>query len=105
MIKSIDRLLKALQRELSDLEADLDETIRETPAWRETENLSRVCPCGDITARVLIADLPELGTLDRKKIAALVGVVNRDSPHHWGGRANVRAALYMAAWQANTTPS
>ena len=110
MIKSIDRLLKALQRELSDLEADLDETIRETPAWRETENLLKSVPgIGDITARVLIADLPELGTLDRKKIAALVGVApfNRDSGTLrgkrtiWGGRANVRAALYMAALVAS----
>ena len=110
MIKSIDRLLKALQRELSDLEADLDEAIRETPAWRETENpLKSVPGIGDITARVLIADLPELGTLDRKKIAALVGVApfNRDSGTLRGkrtirgGRANVRAALYMAALVAS----
>ena len=64
---------------------------------------------GDITARVLIADLPELGTLDRKKIAALVGVApfNRDSGTLRGkrtirgGRANVRAALYMAALVAS----
>ena len=64
---------------------------------------------GDVTARTLIADLPELGTLDRKKIAALVGVApfNRDSGTLrgkrtvWGGRANVRAALYMAALVAS----
>ena len=110
MIKSIDRLLRALQRELSDLEADLDDTIRGTPAWRETENLLKSVPgIGDVTARVLIADLPELGTLDRKKIAALVGVApfNRDSGTLrgkrtiWGGRANVRATLYMAALVAS----
>ena len=110
MIKSVDRLLKALQRELSDLEADLDETIRGTPAWRETEDLLKSVPgIGDVTARTLIADLPELGTLDRKKIAALVGVApfNRDSGTLrgkrtvWGGRANVRAALYMAALVAS----
>ena len=110
MLKSIDRLLKALQRELSDLEADLDETIRGTPAWRETEDLLKSVPgIGDVTARTLIADLPELGTLDRKKIAALVGVApfNRDSGTLrgkrtvWGGRANVRAALYMAALVAS----
>ena len=110
MLKSIDRLLKALQRELSDLEADLDETIRGTPAWRETEDLLKSVPgIGDVVARTLIADLPELGTLDRKKIAALVGVApfNRDSGTLrgrrtvWGGRANVRAALYMAALVAS----
>ena len=110
MIKSVDRLLKALQRELSDLEADLDETIRGTPAWRETEDLLKSVPgIGDVTARTLIADLPELGTLDRKKIAALVGVApfNRDSGTLrgkrtvWGGRANVRATLYMAALVAS----
>ena len=110
MIKSVDRLLKALQRELSDLEADLDETIRGTPAWRETEDLLKSVPgIGDVIARTLIADLPELGTLDRKKIAALVGVApfNRDSGtlrgkrSVWGGRANVRAALYMAALVAS----
>ena len=110
MIKSVDRLLKALQRELSDLEADLDDTVRGTPAWRETEDLLKSVPgIGDIVARTLIADLPELGTLDRKKIAALVGVApfNRDSGTLrgkrtvWGGRANVRAALYMAALVAS----
>ena len=110
MIKSVDRLLKALQRELSDLEADLDETIRGTPAWRETEDLLKSVPgIGDVIARTLIADLPELGTLDRKKIAALVGVApfNRDSGTLrgkrtvWGGRANVRATLYMAALVAS----
>ena len=110
MIKSVDRLLKALQRELSDLDADLDETIRGTPAWRETDDLLKSVPgIGDVTARTLIAELPELGTLDRKKIAALVGVApfNRDSGTLrgkrtiWGGRANVRAALYMAALVAS----
>ena len=71
MIKSIDRLLKALQRELSDLEEDLDDAIRGTPAWRETEDLLKSVPgIGNVTAHTLIADLPELGTLGRKKIAA-----------------------------------
>ena len=110
MIKSVDRLLKALQRELSDLEEDLDETIRGTPAWQETEDLLKSVPgIGDVTARTLIADLPELGTLDRRKIAALVGVApfNRDSGTFrgrrtiWGGRASVRATLYMAALVAS----
>ena len=106
LLKSIDRLLKVLQQELSDLEQDLDDTIRGTPAWRETEDLLTSVPgVGDKLARALIADLPELGHLDRKKIAALVGVApyNRDSGTLrgrrtiWAGRVKVRATLYMAA--------
>ena len=106
MRKSVDRLLAALQKELSTLEADLDDAIRGTPAWREAEDLLTSVPgVGDKLARTLIADLPELGQLDRKQIAALVGVapLNRDSGTFrgkrttWGGRAKVRAALYMAA--------
>jgi len=110
MIKSVDRLLRALQKELSDLESDLDDTIRGTPAWRDAEDLLKSVPgVGNTTARTLIADLPELGRLDRKKIAALVGVapLNRDSGTMrgrrttWGGRASVRASLYMAALSAS----
>jgi transposase len=110
MIKSIDRLLLALQKELSDLEQELDDTIRGTPAWREAEDLLTSVPgVGPAVARTLLADLPELGRLDRKRIAALVGVapLNRDSGTLrgrrtiWGGRANVRAALYMAALVAS----
>ena len=110
MVKSVDRLLKALQRELSDLETDLDDTIRKTPAWRQAEDLLKSVPgIGDVTARTLIADLPELGTLSRRRIAALVGVApfNRDSGTMrgkrtvWGGRASVRATLYMAALSAS----
>jgi transposase len=107
--KSIDRHLALLQKELSAIEQDLDDTIRGTPIWRDKENLLTSVPgVGDGTARSLLADLPELGTLDRKKIAALVGVApfNRDSGHWrgkrtiWGGRAPIRAALYMAALAA-----
>jgi transposase len=106
LVKSVDRLLTALQKELSDLEQELDDTIRGTPAWREAEDLLTSVPgVGDKLARTLIADLPELGRLDRKQIAALVGVapINRDSGTMrgkrttWAGRAKVRAVLYMAA--------
>ena len=109
-LKSVDRLLKALQRELSDLETEIDDTVRRSPAWRQAEDLLKSVPgVGDATARTLIADLPELGSLDRRKIAALVGVApfNRDSGRMrgrrtvWGGRAQVRAALYMAALVAS----
>jgi transposase len=110
LIKSVERLLDALQRELSDIEAELDDTIRGTPAWREAEDLLTSVPgVGNSVARVLLAELPELGRLDRKRIAALVGVApfNRDSGTMrgrrtiWGGRASVRAALYMAALVAS----
>ena len=70
MIKSVERLLKALQRELSDL----DDTIRGTPAWCETEELLKSVPgIGDVTARTLIADLPELGTLRGKRTVWAAG--------------------------------
>jgi len=106
LIKSVDRLLAVLQKELAELEADIGESIRGTPAWRERDELLRSVPgIGDVVARTLIADLPELGRLDRKQIAALVGIapLNRDSGRmrgrrtSWGGRAKVRSVLYMAA--------
>jgi transposase len=109
VVKGIDRHLAALQKELSAVEQDLDEMIRGTPIWREAEDLLKTVPgIGDTTARSLIADLPELGKLDRRRIAALVGVApfNRDSGARrgqrtiWGGRAAVRAALYMATLTA-----
>jgi len=106
LIRGVERVLAMLQKELSALERDLDETIRGTPAWREAEGLLTSVPgVGDTTARTLIAELPELGRLDRRKIAALAGLApfNRDSGRFQGqrriggGRAPVRAALYMAA--------
>jgi transposase len=93
-----------LQKELSALETDLDDAVRGTPAWRATEDLLASVPgIGKTSARTLIAELPELGSLDRRKIAALVGVapINRDSGCFrgrrmvMGGRASVRTALYM----------
>ena len=110
LLRSIDRLLAALQKELTTLDGDLDDTIRGTPAWRETEDLLMSVPgVGDKLARTLIADLPELGSLSRRQIAALVGVapLNRDSGTMrgrrttWAGRAKVRATLYMAALAAS----
>ena len=110
MTRSVDRVLATLQRELSDLETELGEAIRKSPAWRQAEDLLKTVPgIGDVTARTLIADLPELGTLTRRRIAALVGVApfNRDSGKMRGkrtiagGRAHVRATLYMAALVAS----
>ena len=106
LIKGIDRVLAALQHELTALEQDIDETIRGSPVWREAEDLMTSVPgVGDKTARTLLAELPELGRLDRKQIAALAGLApyNRDSGRFkgqrriGGGRAPVRTALYMAA--------
>lgn len=107
--KSIARLLAALQRELSVLETDIDDAVRGEPAWREKEDLLGSVPgIGKTIARTLLAELPELGALDRRKIAALVGLApwTRQSGR-WkgksfigGGRAAVRAALFMGAMVA-----
>ena len=104
--KSIARLLAALQKELSSLETDIDEAVRGSPAWREKEDLLASVPgVGPTIARTLIAELPELGRLDRRKIASLVGLApwTRQSGQ-WkgksfigGGRTQVRAALFMGA--------
>jgi transposase len=110
LLKRLDRHLLVLQDELTDIEAELGDTIRGTPAWRENEDLLKSVPgIGNATARTLLAELPELGTLGRKQIAALVGVapLNRDSGTMrgkrtvWGGRASVRASLYMATLVAS----
>lgn len=98
-----------LEKELADLDNDLGQSIRESSLWREKDNLLRSVPgIGPVTSSVLLASLPELGSLDRKKIAALVGVApfNRDSGKLrgkrtvWGGRAHVRSMLYMATLTA-----
>jgi transposase len=106
MQKSILRLLKALQKELTEIEADIDDAVRGSLLWREKENLLASVPgVGSIIARTLLADLPELGTLDRRQIAALVGLApfTRQSGR-WrgrsfigGGRATVRTALFNGA--------
>jgi transposase len=106
LIKGVDRLLFALQLELTALEQDIDQTIRGSPVWRDAEDLLTSVPgVGDKIARTLLAELPELGRLDRRQIAALAGLApyNRDSGRFkgqrriGGGRAPVRTALYMAA--------
>jgi transposase len=107
--KSIQRLLKALRAELIDLDTEIGETVRGSPLWREQEDLlSSVPGVGPITARTMLAELPELGRLDRRKIAALVGVAPftrqsgkwRGKSFIGGGRASVRAVLFMAAMTA-----
>jgi transposase len=104
--REIDRHLLYLQKLLTELDGDIDDAIRSSPVWREKEELLISVPgVAQKIARVLIAELPELGTLDRRRIASLVGVapINRDSGtmrgkrRVKGGRTNVRSALYMAA--------
>ena len=92
-----------LEKELSRTDQDLEEAIEESPTWRENEELLRSVPgVGPVLARTLLAELPELGSLQPKQLAALVGVapLNRDSGAFrgrrravWGGRATVRASL------------
>ncbi len=95
-----------LEQERNNLDADLSDQIRQSPVWREKDDLLRSVPgVGQQVSLTLLANLPELGTLSRKQVAALVGVApfSRDSgPHRgrrtvWGGRATVRATLYMGA--------
>ncbi len=107
--RSIARLLAALQKELSSLESDIDDAVRGSPAWRETEDLLASVPgIGKTIARTMIAELPELGHLDRRQIAALAGLApwTRQSGA-WkgksfigGGRAAVRAAIFTGAMVA-----
>ncbi len=104
--QEITRHIRWLERRVAAVDRDLDDTIQKSPAWRARENLLRTVPgIGPVVSRTLLADLPELGRLNRKQIAALVGVapLARDSGTHrgkrvaWGGRAPVRAVLYMGA--------
>ena len=99
-----------LKQELDDLDTDLRQKIQRSPVWREKDDLLRSVPgVGPQVSLTLLAYLPELGTLNRKQISALVGVApfNRDSgPHRgkrsvWGGRATVRSTLYMGAMVAS----
>ena len=98
----MDAHLVRLRKELAAIETDLGDAVRSSPVWRTTEDLLASVPgIGKTSARTLLAELPELGSLDRRRIAALVGVapVNRDSGSFrgrrmvMGGRASVRKAL------------
>lgn len=110
LLQSIQRLKTALEHELADIDASIDDSIRGSPVWRDKENLlSSVPGVGPVTARTLLAELPELGQLSGKQVAALAGLApfTRQSGQ-WrgksfisGGRATVRTALFLAAMSAS----
>jgi transposase len=104
--QSIKIHIKWLEKAISAINDDLDSQIRNSPSWREKDDLLKSVPgVGKVVSTTLLIELPELGHLNRRKIAALVGVapLNRDSGTMrgkrtvWGGRAKPRAVLYMAA--------
>jgi transposase len=106
MQKSLKLHIDWLKKQLKDVDKDITKAVRESAIWNEKAELLQSVPgVGRVLSSTVIATLPELGTLDRKQIAALVGVApfNRDSGNQkgkrsiWGGRAPVRAVLYMAA--------
>lgn len=98
--------IRWLERRVTDVDDEIGGAIEQSPVWRVHEDLLRSVPgIGPVTARTLLAELPELGRLDRRAIAALVGVApyncdsgqQRGQRHIWGGRPAVRASVYMAA--------
>jgi transposase len=108
--KSLARTIKTLEKELPEIDGDIDTLVRGSPAWREKEDLLVSFPgVSNILARTFLAELPELGRLSRREIASLAGLApyTRQSGR-WkgksmigGGRAALRAALYMAALSAS----
>ncbi len=108
--KAITKHLKWLQRALHDLDDDLKRRLQSSPLWRERDTILQSVPgVGPVLAQTLMAQVPELGQRNRKEIAALIGVApfHRDSGTWrgrrtiWGGRASVRAVLYMSALVAS----
>jgi len=105
MAKSIEAHILWLEKQIAELDQDVDKLIRNSPVWREKDDLLQSVPgVGPVTSRTLLSFVPELGTLGNKQIAALIGLApfNHDSGRMagrraiWGGRAEVRSALYMA---------
>jgi transposase len=103
---AIGRTIKWFQKQLEEVDSDLDSAVKGSPIWREKDDLLQSVPgVGKVLSRTLLSLVPELGTLGKKQLAALVGVapLNWDSGQYrgrrrvWGGRAHVRAVLYMGA--------
>jgi transposase len=106
---SLEEHIEWLEQRLTDINGKLRKAIKKSPVWRAKEQLLRTAPgVGAVLSATLVAGLPELGALNRKRIAALVGVApfNRDSGKYrgkrciWGGRGSIRAVLYMATLAA-----
>ncbi len=107
--QSIRTVMATIEKELENIDRDIDDLIRNSPVWREREQLLRTFKgVGPVTARIVVAKLPELGKIDRQEISCLVGLapLNKDSGKMRGkrmisgGRKEVRDALYMAAVSA-----
>lgn len=107
--KDVKGMLETLDKKIRSVEREIEKQLHHNPVWRERDQLLQSVPgVGDVTSRTLLAELPELGRLNRRQIASLVGVapINRDSGKLrgkrtvWGGRASVRAVLYMATLTA-----
>ena len=108
--KDIRSHIAWLEKRLKRANDDIDDLIKQSPVWRQKEKiLTSVLGVGPVVSTTLLCGLPELGSLSARKLSALVGVApfNRDSGQYrgrrscWGGRAHVRAALYMAALTAS----
>jgi transposase len=107
--KSLQRLIRALRKELDQVDGDIDQAVRSSPVWRRKEDLLQSVPgVGKVVARTLLAEMPELGQLDRRQAAALAGLApfTRQSGKWRGksfigqGRSSVRSALFMASLSA-----
>lgn len=105
MRQEVRKHIEWLQERLENIDSQLRDRIKDSPVWRETDDLLQSVPgIGPVTALSLVANLPELGELNRHEVAKLVGIapLNRDSGtlrgkrHIYGGRSHVRTALYMA---------
>jgi transposase len=109
MQKSLNSHIGWLDKRIVEIDTDLTQQLRQSDVWRTKDDLLRGIPgVGCVTTQTLLAKCPELGTLDRREIAALIGVapLAHDSGKHrgkrfvFGGRADVRAVLYMATVSA-----
>lgn len=109
LAKSLNKHIAWLDKQITEIDTDLTKRLRESEAWRTKDDLLRSIPgVGAVTTLTMLAKCPELGRLNRREIAALTGVapLANDSGKHrgkrfiWGGRADVRAVLYMATISA-----
>jgi len=109
VVQAIRKIISCLQKQLDEIDTDINSAIRNSPAWKAKDDLLRAVPgVGKVVARTLLAQAPEIGSLTRKQIGALIGLapLNCDSGTYrgrrriWGGRAQVRAVLYMGTLSA-----